>query len=118
MRRLVLAASVVPLGLAGCTVSHDRYGNPNGVGVFLAASEQPTDVQRATEAGIGIAESVAPYLPAPWGQLVSAGAAAAGVGVLGRRSRQRAVEAEQRVRAEADRAWDEASARAREVAPA
>ncbi|MEM9066283.1 MAG: hypothetical protein AAGB51_12425 [Planctomycetota bacterium] len=75
--------------LSGCTVSHDRNGNPNGVGFFVAASEQPTDPQRAGEFIQETAADVSPWLPAPWGELLTLGAGAVGVGVLGARQRKR-----------------------------
>lgn len=74
-------------------------GEPAGVGFFLAASEQPTDAQRLARIGADVAESAAPFLPAPWGQILTA-AGALGLGVVG----------ERRVRKASDSAWDEAKA--------
>ena len=85
--------SVCALALGGCTVSHDRWGNPNGVGFFLAASEQPTDAQRVGMVIQDAAGSAAPWLPAPYGELLTAAAGAIGVGVLGARSKRREDEA-------------------------
>jgi len=75
--------------VSGCTVSHDRQGNPNGVGFFLAASEQPTDAERIGTVIQDTAADVAPWLPAPYGELLTLGAGALGAGVLGARSRKR-----------------------------
>lgn len=83
--------------VSGCTVSHDRQGNPNGVGFFLAASEKPTDAQRLGGVIQDTAATAAPWLPAPYGELLTAAAGAVGVGVLGARQRRREHEA-----------WDEA----------
>lgn len=92
--RLIVAGGVAALlalafAVGGCTVSHDRQGNPNGVGFFLAASEQPTDAERLGGVIQDTAADVAPWLPAPYGELLTLGAGALGAGVLGARSRKR-----------------------------
>lgn len=88
-----LAASLLTLG--GCTVSHDRYGNPNGVGILFATTEEPTDFEK----GVGIAESVGWLIDPKLGML----ATLIGGAALGKRQQRQANDL-------ADARWDEATA--------
>lgn len=98
MRRLTTAALAAGvIGLGGCSLQYDRHGNPVGAGFTVAASEEPTNIDRVADAAREVSWLIDPKLGLAVGGI-------AGAFGLGKRESDKRREA-------AEKAWDESEAR-------
>jgi hypothetical protein len=93
--------AAVTLGLGGCAAGLTSTGTTV---VGFEVGEEATTLQRAGE----FAQSVAPFLPAPWGSLLALGGAAVGGGEILRRKTKAQIAAErERARLQGrEEGWD------------